>query len=184
VAIQSGLGDEYSQTSVSHGSFHVRSSSENGLSVGSKYTAQDVAHLSQRSVLTRTVDEVWHQVVRACSRASQASNPRDPRIAALVTGIFHDPNPIMKEVAERVGAIHDALSAATVLCAGADDPACAGGDLAVVPEDLKSLLICPAFFAAGVGARRAALLRAAARLARLAPRAPMRRAAALASWSI
>lgn len=107
-----------------------------------------------------------------CSRASQASSSGDRRIAALASGIFHVQNPDMKAVADRVVAIHDALSVAPALCGAADDPACAGGAPVYVPEDLKSLVICPAFFPAGIGERRRALLREAAHLARVGPAQP------------
>jgi hypothetical protein len=107
-----------------------------------------------------------------CSRASQASSSGDRRITKLASGVFHVENPDMKFVADRVVEIHDALSRAPALCGAAGDPACAGGALVFAPEDLKSLVICPAFLPAGIGERRRALLREAAHLAGIGPAQP------------
>ncbi|HEX8392492.1 MAG TPA: hypothetical protein VF665_09070, partial [Longimicrobium sp.] len=107
-------------------------------------------------------------------RAAQAASSGDRHVARMASRIFHvDPDlPVLAGIAVR---IHHALGGTPVSCGaegdgncGSTDPASGRGQtLVAVPADMGTLFVCPAFYAAGTGERRRALLREAARLARI-----------------
>lgn len=123
----------------------------------------------QRSLATAS----RFDALSVAGRAAQAAGSGDRYIAMLAQRILHDAD--MERIANTAVLIRRTLGGTPVSCGAAGDAVCGDADpglgqaptLVAVSADLGTLFLCPTFFTAGIGERRRALLREAARLSRV-----------------